>query len=430
MIIEFVVFLYNLAFATTSVVEQSFFIYQICYVDLNFNKTLCLELEKYPTEKKTVHVLVNQFQNLNVLLSESITFVSSVCITLLFKNINKKKFIILGLFGKLFYILMVIINSLFAFNTNMILYTAVIPCCITGSDIILLSNVFAYVAKNTQEDKRVFKITLLNTIILSTIPIGTLIGKFLFSYKGIFYHSYDKIFGINALLLILSIVLVIFLKPEPEKTIEEYVDITTIALYEQNNIPKNFKEKLIDLLGNYKLLLCIIISSLHVLQRTEKIYIFLFTQYKLSWSFEKFSNFRFGQTSLIMLVSILTSIILNKIKISNLFLIVIGAFGNIIARLFYIVADEDLIFYIGGALTAVGPLISSSVKCYMAKFIDSKYLHILFVITAAVENLLSGITSFIYSFLYVSDNKESIFSITIITQLMIILIVFVIKTLK
>lgn len=427
MIIEFIVFLYNLAFATTSVVEQSFFIYQTCYVDLNFNKTICYELEKYPIEKKTVHVLVNQFQNLNVLLSETITFVSSVCITLLFKHFNKKNFIVLGLIGKLIYVLMVIINSLFAFKTNMILYTAVVPCCITGSDIILISNVFAYVIKNTTEDKKIFRITLLNAIILSTMPIGTLIGKLLFSDNGLFKHSYAKMFSVNALLIVLSLILVLFLKPESEKTVEEYIDITTIALYENEIIKQNFKEKLIDLLGNYKLILCIIISALHVLQRTEKFYIFLFTQYKLSWSFDKFSNFRFGQTSLLMLVSLVTSIVLSKIKISNLILIVIGAFGNIIARLFYIVAEEDIIFYIGGALTALGPLISSSIKCYMTKFVDSKYLHVLFVITASIENLLSGITSFIYSFLYISENKESIFGITIVTQLMIILIVCVIK---
>lgn len=220
MIIEFIVFLYNLAFATTSVVEQSFFIYQTCYVDLNFNKTICYELEKYPIEKKTVHVLVNQFQNLNVLLSETITFVSSVCITLLFKHINKKNFIVLGLIGKLIYVLMVIINSLFAFKTNMILYTAVIPCCITGSDIILISNVFAYVAKNTTEDKKIFRITLLNAIILSTMPIGTLIGKLLFSDNGLFKHSYVKMFSVNALLIVLSLILVLFLKPESKKLLK------------------------------------------------------------------------------------------------------------------------------------------------------------------------------------------------------------------
>lgn len=441
MLIEPIVFLYNLAFMITSVVEQSFFLYQVCHNDFKFERSICLEIEKHYSIKELIHPSVAYFQKYKILIVEIITLIGPILFVLYLKFIDKKYFIIFGLIGKLIYSSMVIMNSYFECSVLTLLFTATLPCALTGSDILIISNSFAYLSERVNDTKRHCRITFLNALIISTMPLGTMIGKILFKQTEFFKNSYEKMFAINAILLLISIFLALFLEKdfsETVQTVEEGIELSPSQekhkeereirynLYRTEKVGKRIIKMILD----FKVSLIILVSALHILQRGEKFYLYLFTQYKLSWSFEKFSNFKFIQTLLFMIISISTALILNKVKVSILLLIAFGAAGNIIARIFYIIANNDLLFYIGGCFTASGPLTTSSVKCYLSKHIHRKDLSILFVVTTAAENILTIAASFPYSILYINRNeigKEWIFSVTIVTQSLILILICIIR---
>lgn len=440
MFIEPIIFLYNLAFMITSVVEQSLFLYQACHNDFKIAKNICLEIEINPEIKEFIHEDVAYFQKYNVIITEIIVLVTPIILVCYFRFIDKKYFIILGLFGKLIYSIMVIINIYYEFRVIVLVLTATLPCAFTGSDIIIISNSFAYLSERLPDSKKNSRIIFLDGLILSTIPLGTILGKILFKQIPLFKNSYERIFIINVLLVLISIFLALFLEKDNDSNrpnVEEAIELSAkdekceIDRETRYNLYRNkgLKRRILDIILDFKVSLIVLISALHVLQRSEKFYLYLFTQYKLSWSFEKFSNFKFLQTLLFMIVSISTALVLKKIKINMLLLIVLGATGNIIARINYMLANSDTLFYIGGCFTASGPLISSSIKCYLSQMIHKKDLIILFVITTVFENVLTTAASFLYNILYINNNnigKEWLFSITIITQSIIIILICVI----
>jgi MFS transporter, PCFT/HCP family, solute carrier family 46, member 3 len=440
MYIEPIVFLYNLAFMITSVVEQSFFLYQVCHNDFKLGRNICLEIERHPGIKDVIHADITNFQKYNVFVTEIITLFTPIILVFYFKFIDKKYFIILGLFGKLIYSSMIIINAYCEFSIVILLFTATLPCAFTGSDIIIISNSFAYLSERVPDCKKNSRLTFLNGLILSTMPIGTMIGKILFKHTEFFKNSYEKMFILNVSILLVSIILTLFLEKDwnCNRSEEEEIELSFTQL--QHDIDRDIRynmyrdkgtfKRILKIVLDYKVSLVIIISALHILQRSEKFYLYLFTQYKLSWSFEKFSNFKFIQTLLLMIVSIITALILNKVKINVLILMVFGAAGNILARVLYIIANNDILFYIGGCFTATGPLTSSSVKCYLSKIIHKKDLRKLFVITTATENIMTMAANFPYSILYINSNemgKEWLFSITILSQSIILVLVCVIN---
>jgi len=101
MYIEIVVFLYNIAFSITFVVESLFFTYQACHNDFNYTKEVCLEIETHPEIHNMVHKKNSLFQTYYSILFQTICFLTSMSYVHYFKNKNKRNFIILGLLGKL-----------------------------------------------------------------------------------------------------------------------------------------------------------------------------------------------------------------------------------------------------------------------------------------------------------------------------------------
>lgn len=423
----------------TSIVEQSFFLYQVCHNDFQIPRNICLEIERHPGIKDLIHRDVSNFQNYNILINEVITLFAPILFVFYFRGIDKKYFILLGLFGKLVYSVMIVINAYYELSVIMILFTASLPCAFSGSDILIISNSFAYLSERTLESKKSFRITLLNSLILATMPLGTLIGKILFKQTTFFHNSYEKMFILNVCILLISIILTLYLERDRrcnKNQEEEEIELSSIEIQNEKNLIYNsyrshsIYKRILRLILDYKVSLIILISGLHILQRSEKFYLYLFTQYKLSWTFEKFSNFKFVQTLLFMVVSITTAIILNKVNINNLILIIFGAIGNITSRILYILANNDIIFYIGGCFTSSGPLISSSVKCYLSHIIHKKDLRVIFVITTIIENVMTMAASFLYNILYVNTNeigKEWLFSLTILTQGTILILICLIR---
>lgn len=57
-----------------------------------------------------------------------------------------------------------------------IIYTATLPCAITGADIVIFASAFAYISDVTSVENRTFRITILEVCYLVTMPVGIALG--------------------------------------------------------------------------------------------------------------------------------------------------------------------------------------------------------------------------------------------------------------
>ena len=74
---------------------------------------------------------------------------------------------------------MIIVNTLKPeWPIEYIIYSATIPSAFTGADVAIFASVFAYISDITKVADRTLRITILDAIYLSTIPIGVALGTF------------------------------------------------------------------------------------------------------------------------------------------------------------------------------------------------------------------------------------------------------------
>lgn len=57
-----------------------------------------------------------------------------------------------------------------------IIYTATLPCALTGADIVIFASAFAYISDITSVENRTFRITILEVCYLVTMPVGIALG--------------------------------------------------------------------------------------------------------------------------------------------------------------------------------------------------------------------------------------------------------------
>lgn len=86
---------------------------------------------------------------------------------------------------------------------NYVIYTATLPCALTGADVAIFAAAFSYISDVTTRENRTLRVTILDVIYLSTMPIGIALGSVIFN--KLVNKSYAIMFVINASLLALSI---------------------------------------------------------------------------------------------------------------------------------------------------------------------------------------------------------------------------------
>lgn len=57
-----------------------------------------------------------------------------------------------------------------------IIYTATIPSAMTGADVAIFASAFSYIADISTQNDRTMRITILDVVYLSTLPVGVFIG--------------------------------------------------------------------------------------------------------------------------------------------------------------------------------------------------------------------------------------------------------------
>lgn len=208
--IEPTLVLYMMAYMTTNVVEQAFFIDKACRVNHGFNASICEHINAAENEVFNKEVQVKpHFYNVISFVIYSYTldhFLKQFCINLqvtvsefhqwndiaghvvpivlaLFMGAwsdkrGRKLPLLLGLLGKVYYSTMIVLNT--TQNTwpvENIIYTATLPSALTGADVAIFAAAFAYISDITTQKSRTLRVTILEVCYLAAMPAGIALGK-------------------------------------------------------------------------------------------------------------------------------------------------------------------------------------------------------------------------------------------------------------
>lgn len=423
--VEPTLYLYMLAFMTTSVLENAFFVDKACRVNHNFNSTVCNDIanKKYKDLLKEVQITVSNFNYKNGIASHVGQIILAFFMGAWSDKRGRKMPLLLGLSGKLFYSLMIVVNSLNpTWPVEYIIYTATLPMSFTGADVAIFASAFAYLVDISSEENRTLRLTLLEVIYLSTMPTGVALGNYLFAKVN---KNFTTMFTINASIMVISILYsLIVLKwrtnskqsqmPSHCKILPDFFDLKHV----KSTLQTLFKKR--EFSYRHYLLLLIITMGLYTFQRDERPSFYNYAQAVFNWEISEISNFftfksAFQVFGLLAIVP-LTSRIFGWKDAS---IACLGAVAHITARFFFIAGKTKQIIYIGGAFASLGPIVAPVVRSMVSKIILPAEKGKVFSILSVADNAIPVISGVVYSKVYnatLYNMPNTFFFVTIISQ--------------
>lgn len=431
--IEPTMVLYMMAFMTTTVVEQAFFVDKACRVDHKFNDTICGNISAKENEdyNKIVQITVSNFHQWNNISGHAFPIILALFMGAWSDKRGRKLPLILGLIGKLYYSSMIILNATQpSWPLMYVVYTATLPMAFTGADVAIFSAAFAYISDVSSKENRTLRVTLLEVCYLATMPSGIALGSYLFT--KVTGRSFALMFTINASLLIFCIIYTVFrlkwrtndkqkpLSEAPNK-IKDFFDI--------NHMTSTFKMlyKKREARRRTYLLLLILAMACYTFQRDEKQMSYSYLQLVMNWPFEKISTFRSYQSALQDVILLMAIPLLSKVcKWKDGYIIMLGALAHSIARIFYANASVSWVFYVGGVFASFGPVVAPVIRSMLSKLVSVEERGKAFAVLSVADNAIPLVSSTLYSQLYnatIHTHPNSIYYLTICTQMVVFFII-------
>lgn len=171
--------LYMMAFMTTSVVEQAFFVNKACRVNHGLNTTICdnLTADEYKDLNKEVQVTVSNFHLYNDIAGHVVPIILALFMGAWSDKRGRKLPLLIGLVGKLYYSTMVVVNAMQdTWPLEYVVYTATLPMAFTGADVAIFAAAFTYLVDISSQESRTMRVTLLEVCYLATMPTGIALG--------------------------------------------------------------------------------------------------------------------------------------------------------------------------------------------------------------------------------------------------------------
>ncbi|XP_063696605.1 proton-coupled folate transporter-like [Culicoides brevitarsis] len=427
--VEPTMFLYMMAFMLTNVVEQVFFVYKACRVDHGYDEDICRNIEKFENIKKEVQKTVSLFHQWDSIAGHIIPIFLALFLGAWSDKRGRKLPLIMGLTGKLVYSLMIVINAYQPnWPLNYVIYTATIPSALLGADVAIFASCFAYIADITTVQNRTLRITILDAAYLLTMPTGVAIGKEL--YNNVFDKSFGAMFACNVSLMLLSIIYsLVFLKwqtTESQRPISEIGYLNIFAdFFDKNHAIRSFKTVLKKRPEKRRMYILMILVAMgfYTFQRDERNMLYLYTQLKLDWNTDVFSNFRTYQSSAYVVMMMVGIPIMTKVfKWSDCVLIMAGSISHAAGRVFFAFATSGWMMYVGATVACLGPVTAPVVRSFMSKLVSSAERGTLFAVLAVFDNAVPFISATLYSQLYnatINDYPASIFWLTFASQVIV-----------
>lgn len=160
----------------------------------------------------------------------------------------------------------------------------------------------------------------------------------------------------------------------------------------------------------------------YTFQRDEKTYTFLYTKYKFNWNTEQFSNFKVFQSASYLLVLFIGVPIMTKLlKLHDTIIAMFGSYCFALARLFFALAQAPIIFYVGAAISSIGPVGGPLIRSMASKVVPSSERGKVFAILAVCDNGVPLVSSILYTQVYNLSLEKfpGIFILTAVTQIIL-----------
>ncbi|CAD7081522.1 unnamed protein product [Hermetia illucens] len=433
--------LYMFAFMITSVVEQAFFVYKTCRVNHNYTEEICVNINQanYTDIKKEVQITVSTFYQWNNIAAHVFPIFLAMFLGSWSDRRGRKFPLLMGLCGKLIYSIMIIVNATnHSWPIQYVLYTATIPCALTGADLAIFASCFAYVSDVSTVDKRTLRVAILEVCYLVTIPTGVALGSFLFN--NVLNASYAYMFTVNASLLIVALIYsLIMLKwqtTEKQRSLREVGFFGFFPdFFDRTHVVESIRVLVKKREGYGRVFLFIFLGmmTLYTFQRDEKPFLYLYTQLKFHWGVTDYSYFKTFQSSAYCIVTLIGIPLMNRVlKWKDTVIIFIGSTAHGLARIVYLLAEVPPLFYFGSLISSVGPVTAPVIRSMVSKNVPITERGKMFALLSVCDNATPFISSVLYTQTYNATIGEfgGIFVLTLATQCGVFLLAIVIHMLS
>nr|XP_036671818.1 proton-coupled folate transporter isoform X1 [Drosophila suzukii] len=428
--VEPTMFLYMSAFMITSVVEQNFFLYKSCRVNNNFTEEICRNLNKAENEE---YWRKSTSTNARFLQWESISaHVFTIILALFLGSFSdrrgRKLPMLMGLVGKFIYSTMIVVNARMpTWPVQYIIYTATLPSALTGADVAIFASCFAYISDISTLEQRTIRVTILDVIYLSAMPLGVALGSHL--YYNVFNQSYADMFTVNASLLALAIIYTLCaLKWQTTPRQRSLRELGWCGFWGDYFDMQHMKDSLTVLAKPRKghrrsfLIILMISMALYTFQRDEGHYLYMYTQGKFNWDVSAFSNFKTFKSSAYVIAMLLGVPLMNKLLgWSDTAIVFVGTWAHSIARLFFYFATNTDLLYAGAVVCSLGPIVGPMIRAMASKIVPTSERGKVFALLSVCDNAVPLISGVCYSQLYLATMNTNyggtVFMLTIATQI-------------
>jgi len=262
------------------------------------------------------------------------------------------------------------------------------------------------------------------------MPIGVSIGSFLFSH--VVNRSYFIMFSINVTCLVLAIVYTIFclkwMTNDRQRPITELGWKRILPdFFDREHVVQSVRTmtKKRESFRRAYLWIFMIAMLFYTFQRDEKPMTFLYTQYKFHWDTEMYSNFKaFQSTAYIIMMLLGIPLMDTLLGWTDTTIAMLGAAAHAVARLFFAFAQVDWIFYVGGLVSGLGPVVGPVLRSLTSKVVPSSERGKVFALLSVCDNSVPLISGVLYSQVYIATIGvfPGIFFLTIATQMVVFIL--------
>lgn len=163
----------------------------------------------------------------------------------------------------------------------------------------------------------------------------------------------------------------------------------------------------------------------YTFQRDEKPMTFLYTQFKFHWNTEKYSYFKTFQTTSYILMMLCGIPLMNKLfHWTDTTIAMIGAVAHTIARVFFVAAQVPWVFYVGGFVSSIGPIVAPVLRSMVSKVTPASERGKVFALFSVCDNAVPFVSGVLYTQVYnfTLDKFPGIFVLTAVTQIIVFIL--------
>ncbi|XP_013179411.1 PREDICTED: proton-coupled folate transporter [Papilio xuthus] len=430
--VEPLMFFYMLAFMITNVIEQTFYVFKACTVNHGYSEDICYNISNYKDIKTEVQVTVSTFHQWNGIASHIVPLLLAFFIGSYSDKRGRKSILLAGLLGKLYFSIMITLNTIKAWPVEYIIYTAAFPSALTGADLSIFAGSFAYISDVSSLKNRTLRVGILDIVYLSTMPAGVALGNLL--YTKVVNKSFTAMFLINTCLMLIATIYCIFAlkwqtRIEQKSLREANVKNPIADFFEWNNISQTVVTLTKKRPNNRRMLLWFLLISMafYTFQRDERPVMYLYVTNVFGWDEVDFSKFRTFLSTAYVGVMLLGIPVFTKIwNWKDTAIIMLGAAAHICGHTIYAHATIGRSLYIGATIAAFGPCVAPMIRAMTSKVLPAAERGVAFAFLSVMENAVAMFASIVYSQLYKATLKtdyiNSIFYLTIATQAIVFIL--------